>query len=56
MHVYVWEHIVIAFTTEPLDGRLGNSVGIKCSWPRICVKVFQPYSPRAKMEQRWLSG
>ena len=22
MHVYVWEHIVIALTTEPLDGCL----------------------------------
>ena len=33
MHVYVWEHIVIAFTgtTEPLDGCLRNLVGIECS-------------------------
>ena len=31
MHVYAWEHIVIAFTTEPLDGCLRNLVGIECS-------------------------
>ena len=37
MHVYVWEHIVIAFTTEPLDGCLGNLVGMKCSWPCTCI-------------------
>ena len=46
MHVYVWEHIVIAFTTESLDGCFRNLVGMKCSWPRTCIEVFQPYPPR----------
>ena len=47
MHVYVWEHIVIAFTTEPLGGCLRNLVGIKCSWPRTCIyRFFRPYPPR----------
>ena len=32
-----------AFTTEPLKGCLQNLVGIKCSWPRTCIKMFQPY-------------
>ena len=45
MHVYVLENVVIAFTTEPLDGYLRNLVGMKCSWPRICIEVFQPVDP-----------
>ena len=39
MHVYVWEHIVIAFTTEPLDGCLRNLVGMKCSLPALGLSV-----------------
>ena len=47
MHVYVWEHIVIAFTTEPLNGCLRNLVGMKCSWPSTCIyRFFRPYPPR----------
>ena len=45
MHVYVWEHIA-AFTTVPLDGCLGNLVGMKCSWSLTSVVVFQPDPPR----------
>ena len=35
-----------AFTTEPLNGCLQNLVGMKCSWPLTCIKMFQPYPPR----------
>ena len=38
MHVYVWEHI----TTELLNGCLRNLVGMKCSWPGTCIKMFWP--------------
>ena len=46
MHVYVWEHIA-SLTTEPLNGCLRNLVGMKCSWPGTCIKMFRPYLPRA---------
>ena len=42
VHVYEWEHIVSAFTTEPLDGCLRNLVGMKCSWSLTSVVVFRP--------------
>ena len=32
VHVYVLEHIVIAFPTERIDEYLRNLVGMKCSW------------------------
>ena len=34
-----------AFTTEPLNGCLRNLVGMKCSWPCTCIKMFRPYPP-----------
>ena len=35
-----------AFTTEQLDGCLGNLVGMNNSWTRTCVKAFQLDPPR----------
>ena len=44
MHVYVLEHIIkSAFTTKPLNGCLRNFVGMKCSRPGTCIKIFWPY-------------
>ena len=48
MHVYVWEHIA-AFTTVPLNGRLRNLVGVKCSWSLTSVVVFQPDPPQGRI-------
>ena len=56
MHVYVWEDIA-SLTTEPLNGCLRNLVGMKCSWPGTCVKMFWPYLPRggsrARQNRSW---
>ena len=46
MHVYVLEHIVIAFPTERIDGYLRNLVGMKCSWSLTSFVVFQPCPSR----------
>ena len=32
--------------TEPLNGCLRNLVGMKCSWPGSCIKIFWPYLPK----------
>ena len=44
VYVYVWEPM-FSLTTEPLDGCIRNFVGVKCSWPRKCFKVFRPIYP-----------
>ena len=38
MHVYA----------EQLNGCLRNLVGMKCSWPGTCIKMFWPYLPRGR--------
>ena len=45
MHVYVWEHSQPLLQIRLMDV-LRNLVGMKCSWPRICNKIFRPYPPR----------
>ena len=47
MHVYVWEHIKSALTTEPLNGCLRNLVGMKCSLPGTCINMFGHIYPGA---------
>ena len=42
MHVYA----------EPLNGCLRNLVGMKCSWPGTCIKMFWPYLPRGRSRAR----
>ena len=46
VHVYVLEHIVIAFPTERIDGYLRNLEGMKCSRSLTSFVVFQPCPPR----------
>ena len=43
--MYMYGNTLSAFTTEPLNGCLQNLAGMKCSWPRTCIKVFRPYPP-----------
>ena len=45
--MYMYWNTESAFTTELLNGCLRNLVGMKCSWPGTCIKVFWPYLPRA---------
>ena len=44
--LYMYGNTKPAFTTEPLNGCLRNLVGIKCSWPGTCIKMFWLYLPR----------
>ena len=44
--MYMYGNTLPAFTTEPLNGCLRNLVGMKCSWPGTCIKMFWPYLPR----------
>ena len=41
----------LAFTTEPLNKCLRNLVGMKCVWPRTCIKLFWP-NPRILCEAK----
>ena len=49
-----------AFSTEPLNGCLRNLVGMNCSWPRTCIKMFRPYPPgggsRVKQKKLGMGG
>ena len=58
MHVYVWEHKVIAFTTELLNECLRNLVGMKCSWPPHALRCFGYIHPGANpgYGKNWLGG
>ena len=38
--MYMYGNTKSAFTTEPLNGCLGNLVGMKCSWPGTCIEMF----------------
>ena len=43
---FMYWNTLSAFTTEPLDGCLRNSVDMKYSWSRTCVQVFRPTPPK----------
>ena len=45
MHIYVWEHIVSLYYRTAW-WMFTNLVGIKYTWPSICIKVFRPYLPK----------
>ena len=55
--MYMYGNIFSALTTEPRDGCLRNFVGMKCSWPHTCFKVFRPYLPRggSKAGQKYVT-
>ena len=46
MHVYVWEHSQPLLQNRVMDV-YETLVGMKCSWPGTCIKMFWPYLPRA---------
>ena len=50
--MYMYGNTKSAFTTEPLNGCLQNLVGMKCSWPGTCIKMFLPYLPRGGSRAR----
>ena len=51
--MYMYGNTKPAFTTESLnDGCLRNLVGMKCSWPSTCIKMFWPYLPRGRSRAR----
>ena len=57
MHVHVYRmgthsQPLLVNTTEPLNGCLRNLVGMKCSWPGTCIKMFWPYLPRGRSRAR----
>ena len=56
--MYMYGNTLSAFTTEPLNGCLRNLVGMKCSWPRTCIKVYQPDPPRggSRAGQKLVTG
>ena len=49
---YMYGNTYPAFTTEPLNGCLPILVGMKCSWPGTCLKMFWPYLPRGESRAR----
>ena len=51
MHVYVWENIASLYY-RTANGCLRNLVGMKCSWPGTCIKMFRPYLPRGGSRAR----
>ena len=50
--MYMYRNTWPAFTTEPLNGCSRNLVGMKCSWPGKCIKMFRPYLPRGGSRAR----
>ena len=39
---------MVSLYYRTLDGCIWDLVGIECSWPRTCIKVFPPYPPRGR--------
>ena len=52
MHVYVMEHIASLYYRTAKWMFTRNLVGIKCSWPSTCIKMFWPYLPRGRSRAR----